>query len=125
MADSEQHKLADAFKAVRVSLGFATAELGYRAQSGLSYDAYMNRESGRTEWSLLDIVRLAHDWNITPAHLISLWAESYDNSTFAPIAEKCGLPIEIARRRFDRKRAELGVSFEVLYLLIMRDQTGL
>jgi hypothetical protein len=54
-----------------------------------------------------------------------LWAEEFDGSTFAPLAEKTGLTIAETRRRFEARRAALGLSFQQLYLLVMGDQVTL
>ena len=125
MAEPERRRLSKAFKELRSSMGYPTMEAGYRAQQHLTFEQYANRESGRTPWDVLDLIRLAHDWGLTPAELFSRWAEEFDGSTFAPLAEKTGLTIAETRRRFESRRAALGLSFQQLYLLVMGDQVTL
>lgn len=110
---------------MRERLGFATGESGFRAQHHLTIEQYKNRESGRTEWTVLELVHLAHDWKMAPAELFCLWAEEVDSSTFAPLSDKTGLSIAECRRRFELRRGQLGLSFQQMYLLVLKDQVTL
>jgi len=121
----QNRRLAKAFKEVRRKLGYATAERGYRAQQSLSYAQFTDREKGRIEWAVGDLIVLAHEWGLSPAELFCLWVDEYDGSTFAPLAEKTGLSIGETKRRFERKQSETGLSFEQLFLLAMKDQITL
>ena len=118
-------KLSNAFRETRRKLGYATAEAGYRAQQSLTYTQFTNREQGRTEMAVSDLITLAKEWGVSPAELFCLWIEEYDSSTFAPIAEKSGLTINEARKRFEAKRRGTGLSFEHLYLLLSQGQITL
>jgi len=125
LANAEQKRLSEAFRNVRERLGYPTAEAGFRAQQHLTMEQWKNRESGRTEWTVLELVHLAHDWQMAPAELFCLWAEEVDGSTFAPLSEKTGLTIAECRRRFEVRRGQLGLSFQQLYLLVLKDQVTL
>lgn len=122
---ADRQRMVEAFREVRRQLGYHTLDAAYRAQKSLTIDQYSKRESGRVAWAVEDLVTLAHDWGITPAQLFCLWAEEFDGSTFAPLSEKTGLTIAECRRRFEVRRAQLGLTFQQMYLLVMADQVVL
>jgi hypothetical protein len=122
---NNRRRMVAAFREVRRSLGYPTVDAAYRAQTALTLHQYSKRESGLVAWAVDDLIALAHDWQIPPAQLFCLWAEEFDGSTFAPLAEKTGLTIAETRRRFESRRAALGLSFQQLYLLVMGDQVTL
>lgn len=125
MANRYQRRLGKALRRVRSELGFGSAYDACIAQSCLTYDQYINRESGRAAISVEDVMGLADGWGRSPAELFCLLSEAMQENAFQPIADKLGVSTTEAQRRFKVKQTQSGLRFEQLFLLVLKDQIQL